>query len=307
MKTTGNYDPKFWLDYFKRTHSDGACLAGGGYMAFYPTEVPLHSKSKFLGDRDPTDWISVDAQGKKRRHCANPALWVTCALGPMNLEFMTEVTREIVAMYGVDGVFINRWTGSGQCFCEHCQRNFKAASGLELPRASDPRDPARRAYIIWHEQQLFEVWNLWDAEIRKINPNARFIPNSGGGSTNELDMRIVGEKADILFADRKFNGKPYDHRWLKPVEQLYTWHWKNEKYLRNEESLGRVAIVFSQQPSKFYGGAEARTKVEDPTGASIRSAQLLVSAAQPTPRTRGRDIEMDLPPIGMHEVVAIDR
>src|SRR6478752_8727075 len=49
----GNYDPKFWLDYFKRTHSDAACLAGGGYMAFYPTKVPLHNKSKFLGDRDP--------------------------------------------------------------------------------------------------------------------------------------------------------------------------------------------------------------------------------------------------------------
>src|SRR5690242_21756600 len=49
----GNYDPKFWLDYFQRTHADGACLAGGGYMAFYPTKVPLHHRSKFLGDRDP--------------------------------------------------------------------------------------------------------------------------------------------------------------------------------------------------------------------------------------------------------------
>src|SRR5690242_8468241 len=94
----GNYDPQFWLDYFKRTHSDAACLGGGGYMAFYPTEIPLHHRSRFLGERDPfgemvegcrrlgmqvvartdphaahqdmydahPDWIAVDAEGKKR-------------------------------------------------------------------------------------------------------------------------------------------------------------------------------------------------------------------------------------------------
>jgi hypothetical protein len=361
----GNYDPKFWLDFFKRTHSDAACLAGGGYMAFYPTKVPLHNKSKFLGNLDPfgdlvkgcrelgmyviartdphaahqaiydahPDWIAVDEQGRKRRHWANPDLWVTCALGPMNFEFMTEVTKELVQMYGVDGVFSNRWHGSGQCFCEHCKKNFKAFSGHDLPRTANPQDPARRAYILWHEKRLFDLWKLWDAEIRKINVNARFIPNSGGGASSELDMRTVGEMADILFADRqarrglaapwgngkngkeyraalgrkpiggifsvgveepyrwkdsvqgaeeiklwavdgianglrpwytKFNAKPYDRRWLKPVEDVYDWHYRNERYLRNEANLARVAIVFSQQTARFYGGEQARAKIEDP-------------------------------------------
>jgi hypothetical protein len=49
-----------------------------------------------------------------------------------------------------------------------------------------------------------------------------------------------------------------------------------------------------------------KLRVTVPTGASIRGVRLLVSTAQPTPRTRGRDIELDLPPIAMHEVVAID-
>jgi len=360
----GNYDPAFWLDYFKQTHSDAACLAGGGYMAFYPTKIPLHRRSRFLGDRDPLgelvegcrklgmfviartdphaahqemcdahpDWIAVDAQGRKRRHWANPELWVTCALGPMNFEFMTQVTAEIVRMYGVDGIFSNRWAGHGQCFCEHCTKNFKAFSGYDLPRTDDPLDPVRRAYVIWQEQRLFDLWRVWDNEIRKINPNARFIPNSGGGALSELDMRRVGEMADILFADRqarrgltapwangkngkeyraalglkpvggifsvgveepyrwkdsvqsapeiqlwaidgianglrpwftKFNGKPYDRRWLEPVEQLYKWHWRNERYLRNGENMARVAVVFSQQTARFYGGPQARAKVED--------------------------------------------
>ena len=37
----GQYDPQFWLDYFKRTHSDAACLSAGGIVAYYPTKVPL--------------------------------------------------------------------------------------------------------------------------------------------------------------------------------------------------------------------------------------------------------------------------
>ena len=34
----GKYDLHFWLDYFKRTHSDAACLSAGGCVAYYPTK-----------------------------------------------------------------------------------------------------------------------------------------------------------------------------------------------------------------------------------------------------------------------------
>lgn len=360
----GNFDPAFWLDYFRRTHSDAACLSAGGCVAYYPTKVPLHYRSKFLSNRDPfgelvagcrklgmnviartdphaahqdvydahPDWIAVDAQGQKRRHWADPELWVACALGPYNFEFMTEVTREIVRDYKVDGIFSNRWAGSGMCYCEHCRANFKQFSGLDLPRTSDPRDPARRQYILWRQARLFELWRLWDAEIKKINPNASFIANAGGGALSDLDMKTIGELAPTLFADRqarrgvmppwangkngkeygatmgrkaivgifsmgleepyrwkdsvqsgdeirlwvadgvahnlrpwftKFNGKIIDHRWLSVVEELYGWHYKNERYLRNEKSLARVALVYSQQTATFYGGPQARAKVED--------------------------------------------
>lgn len=360
----GKYDLNFWLDYFKRTHSDAACLSAGGCVAYYPTKVPLHYRSKWLGDRDPfgdlvagcrklnmvviartdphaanqdvydahPDWIAVDAEGKKRRHWVMPELWVTCALGPYNFEFMTEVTREIVELYKVDGVFSNRWSGSGMCYCEHCQRNFKTATGLELPRTNNPQDPRRRAYIGWRQQRLFELWRLWDAEIRKVRPHARFIPNTGGGALSDLDMKVTGEMAPTLFADRqarrgvappwesgkngkeyratmgrkaiggifsvgteepyrwkdsvqsgpeirmwvldaianglrpwftKFAGTLHDRRWLPVVEELYGWHYRNERYLRNTEPLARVAMVYSQQTAHFYGGERARAMVED--------------------------------------------
>src|SRR4030095_2858113 len=44
----GKYDPAFWLDYFRRTHSDAACLSAGGCGAYYPTKDPLHYRTQHL-------------------------------------------------------------------------------------------------------------------------------------------------------------------------------------------------------------------------------------------------------------------
>ena len=48
----GKYDLGLWLDYFKRTHSDAACLSAGGCVAYYPTKIPLHYRSQWLGSGD---------------------------------------------------------------------------------------------------------------------------------------------------------------------------------------------------------------------------------------------------------------
>ncbi|OHB81424.1 MAG: hypothetical protein A2W31_18400 [Planctomycetes bacterium RBG_16_64_10] len=231
----GKFDPQFWLDYFQRTRSDAVCLSAGGCVAYYPTEVPFHHRSTWLGDRDVfgdlvagcrklgmvviartdphatyddvrqahPDWIAAEADGRPRRHWASPEMWVTCGLGPYNFEFMTAVKREIMSRYRVDAIFINRWDGSGMCYCEHCRTNFRQASGHDLPRTSNPQDPARRAYILWRQERLFDLWRLWDREVRRINPDSCVIPNTGGGATSSLDMRRIGERAPTLFADRQ--------------------------------------------------------------------------------------------------------
>src|SRR5579862_7721881 len=96
----GNYDLSFWLYYFRKVHADAACLSAGGVVAFYPTEIPLHYRSRWLGKMDTfgdivagcrglgmnviartdahachqdmydahPDWIAVDEHGNKRRH-----------------------------------------------------------------------------------------------------------------------------------------------------------------------------------------------------------------------------------------------
>ena len=56
---------------------------------------------------------------------------------------MTEVKREIMC-YRVDGIFINRWDGSGMCYCEHCstisrpQATRFAADGHPRTRRAAP-------------------------------------------------------------------------------------------------------------------------------------------------------------------------
>jgi hypothetical protein len=236
----GRFDPQFWLDYFRRTKSDAACLSAGGCVAYYPTQVAFHHRSAWLGGRDVfgdlvagcrklgmvvlartdphatyddvrqahPDWIAVDAGGQPRRHWASPEMWVTCGLGPYNFEFMTAVHREVMTRYRVDGLFINRWDGSGTCYCEHCRKNFRASSGQELPRTNDAQDPARRDYLLWRQRRLFELWRLWDAEVRKVNADSCVIPNTGGGATSALDMRRVGELAATLAADRQARRGP---------------------------------------------------------------------------------------------------
>jgi hypothetical protein len=232
-----NFKAEWWLDYFRRTKSDAVCLSGGGCVAYYPTSVPLHHRSAWLGERDVLgelvagcrrlglvvvartdphatyddvaaahpDWIAVGADGRPRRHWASPEMWVTCALGPYNFEFMTAVKREIMSRYRVDGIFINRWDGSGPCYCEHCQKNFRAATGLDLPRGEGlaGSGPAGREYLLWRQQRLFDLWRLWDREVRAINPDSCVIPNTGGGATSSLDMKRIGELAPTLFADRQ--------------------------------------------------------------------------------------------------------
>ena len=40
------FDPDYWIDIFKRTQSNATCLSAGGYIAYYPSKVPLHYVSE---------------------------------------------------------------------------------------------------------------------------------------------------------------------------------------------------------------------------------------------------------------------
>jgi hypothetical protein len=287
------YDPEFWLDYFSRTHSDAACLSAGGIVAYYPTEIKFHHRSLWMGDTDPfgylvrgcrerdmvviartdphaiwpeafeahPEWAAVEKGGSPRKHWSNPDLYVTCALGPYNFDFMTRVHREILSLYSIDGIFSNRWAGHGICYCDSCHRQFHDHSGMELPQASQRLDPVYQKWSEWRIKRLYELWQLWDGEIRKINPEARFIPNGFP------DKRIAGEQSDILFTDHQAR------RGMIPP-------WSNGKRAKEYRAImGRKPIggIFSmglEEPYRWKDSvqseAEVRTWVAEGTANGMR-------------------------------------
>ncbi len=227
------FDPAFWIDVFKRTRSNATCLSAGGYIAYYPSKVPLHYVSKHIGDTDPfgtlvdgarklgmhvmarvdphaihqdaadahPEWIAVDRDGNKRRHWAFPEVWVTCAYSDYNFKFMPQVLAELTRDYDIDAIFANRWQGHGVCYCDSCKTNFRAASGYELPRDANPEDPVWMAWAAWRRTILTRLVVEWDAVMKAIKPHTSFIPNMGSVSLMEFDLDVIERYCPFLCVD----------------------------------------------------------------------------------------------------------
>ena len=67
----GRFDPQFWLDYFRRLHADAATLSAGGIVAYYPTAIPLHHRSDWLGGSDPFGALVAGCRAQHARRRAD--------------------------------------------------------------------------------------------------------------------------------------------------------------------------------------------------------------------------------------------
>ena len=249
---------------------------------------------------------------------------MTCGLGPYNFEFMTDVTKEIVSALSGGRHLHQSLVGSGMCYCEHCQHELQEAfSGWICRARTNPQDPARRQYIVWQQQRLFELWRLWDGEIRKINPDAASSRTPAAARLAALDMKThrrtgadavrrpagaqrreppwangkngkeyratmgrkpiggifsVGVEEPYRWKDSvqngaeirlwavdgvaqglrpwftKFNGTARaTTRWLKPVEELYVWHWKQRAVSAQRASRWREwGWSIRSRPRRFH-------------------------------------------------------
>ena len=321
----GRFDPQFWLDYFRRLHADAATLSAGGIVAYYPTEVPLHHRSALArrrairsarwsraaatlrctssrapirtrcatrcGRRIPTG-SRVNRKGEPVRHWANPELWVTCALGPYNFEFMDQVHREIVTRYQVDGIFANRWAPQGgDCYCVHCQQNFKAATGLD---AAAHERPARRGAAavprVAHRAADRAVEALGRDGAGRRTPTARFIPNG------PPSMKSAGELAAIQFTDNQAR------RGLTPP-------WNNGRRAKEYRSvMGRRPIggIFSvgvEEPYRWKDSVQSEPEIRAVGGRGHRERhaalghEVLRRALRPPLAAGGRaHLRLALPP-----------
>ncbi|MFE0757461.1 alpha-amylase family protein [Inquilinus sp. NPDC058860] len=285
------FDPEFWIDLFRRSRSNATCLSAGGYIAYYPSKVPFHYVSRYLGDTDPfgtlvegarrlgmhvmarvdphaihqdaadahPEWIAVDRDGNPRRHWAYPSVWVTCAYSDYNFEFMPQVLREITRDYDIDAIFANRWQGHGVCYCDNCRKNFRDASGHDLPRDADPEDPAWLAWTAWRRAVLSRLVVEWDEAMKAIKPDTSFIPNMGGVSLMEFDLALIERHCPFLVVDDQ------GRRGTEPIWMAG----RNGKRMRATFRERPAVLITSIGPEEKYRWKDAVT-----TGPEIRSWML---------------------------------
>ncbi|HLM97665.1 MAG TPA: alpha-amylase family protein [Bryobacteraceae bacterium] len=212
-----------WLDYWTSLKIDALLLNAGGILAFYPTRLPYHHKSQFLGDRDlfgdfakaakargirvvarldcnyaweeawkaHPDWFERSANGEPVRHDQSTWLYKTCMYSAYFTQQMPAIIREINALYDVDGFFTNGWPGAegpSPCRCEECQT------------FGEPGTPAFRER---HLARAIEIWKLWDSTAKQKKWDSVYVGNLGGGIRASTDLMQIASVAGWFNADHQ--------------------------------------------------------------------------------------------------------
>jgi len=117
-----------------------------GIIAYYPTRIPGHWRSRWLGDRDlfgefvaaakglclhvlgrmdcagvhrdfaysHPDWLMVDKEGRPYQY-RDVELYYTCPNSPYYRQYIPDIFREVLNTYDIDGFFDNGWPSLGSC------------------------------------------------------------------------------------------------------------------------------------------------------------------------------------------------
>lgn len=232
------YEADWWRAHWRRTRVQGVIVNAGGIVAYYPSRYPLHHRALHLGARDlygeivaaareeglvvlarmdsnragervyieHPDWFAVDADGKPYRA---GDLFVACINSPYYEEHLTDVLREIIARSRPEGITDNSWSGLDRdhiCYCGHCARKFRAATGMALPRGRDWQSPVYRQWIVWSYACRIDVWELNNRVTREAGgPDCLWIGMNAGDivaqSRRFRDYKAICERTEIIMLD----------------------------------------------------------------------------------------------------------
>jgi hypothetical protein len=212
-----------WLDYWTSLKVDALLLNAGGIVAFYPTRIPYHHRSRYLGDRDlfgdfanaakkrglrvvarldcnwgyeeavkaHPEWFERNPSGEPVRSPEAPWLYRTCMFSPYFTEQIPAIIREVNSLYDVDAFFTNGWPSTGRprvCYCDRC---------LRLGKREGPE------YYQQHLDRVLEVWKLWDSTARQKKWDSVYIGNLGGGIRAATNLKKLAEVAGWFNADHQ--------------------------------------------------------------------------------------------------------
>ena len=204
----GHYDVQWWVDHWQRTHVQGVIINAGGIVAYYPSALPLHRRSPYLGERDLVgeltqaahahgivvvarmdssranqgfydahpDWFTVDAEGKPYRAGTfgkdQEPFYTACIASPYYREFLPQVLQELCERYHPEGFSDNSWAGLSRaniCHCPNCAQQFAAFSGgRALPTEKNWDDRTYRAWIEWSYALRASLWELNNATTKRF-------------------------------------------------------------------------------------------------------------------------------------------
>ena len=234
------YDIGWWRSYWRQTRVQGIIVNAGGIVAYYPSALELQHRAAYLGDRDlfgevvsaareeglvvlarmdsnrtyepfyeaHPDWFARMRDGSPYR---TGPFYIACINSPYYEVYLPEVLREVIEQYHPDGFADNSWSGLSRdqiCYCDHCVKGFRDATGMALPGGVDWDSPAYRAWIRWNYDRRLAVWDLNNLTTREAGgPDCLWIGmNSGdivGQSRSFRDYRAICERSEMVLLDNQ--------------------------------------------------------------------------------------------------------
>jgi hypothetical protein len=215
-----------WADYWAGLKTDAVLVSVTGIIAFYPTEVPFHRRSRYLGNRDffgeccaaakkrgirviarmspdlewkeafaaHPEWFARDVHGEPVPHGEAPELYRTCMFTSYFTEHIPAIMREVNSRYPIDGIFTNAWPPLGHlpiCYCDQCRR---------LGAAQTPE--------FWEKftARTLELWKLYDGIAKEKDPQNLFFANMGGSIGATPNLKQLGEVCEWYNCDNQGRG-----------------------------------------------------------------------------------------------------
>ncbi len=97
-----------------------------------------------------------------------------CPLGPYG-DFFIEVLAEMLTQFpDIDAYSFDGLHHGGFCYCEHCRKNFRKDTGLEIPPVNMD-DPKFRNYQHWADRKLEDLVRRMQIRLKGIKPDVALV------------------------------------------------------------------------------------------------------------------------------------
>jgi len=225
------YDPKIldidkWVNYWASLELDAIILTAGAFIAMYPTKLPHHYKSQFLGERDlfgdylkafkkkgirviarletnflhgdiykqRPEWFELDKNGSPVKHSETPWIYRTCLFSDYRNEQVPKIIQEVMSLYEVDGFFTNSWPevehAPHLCYCQSCRKLGDLTVKQVLETAME---------------RTVQTINLINQEVKK-KPGVVYDVNIAGGIGAIQDLKKVANLSELITTDHQGRG-----------------------------------------------------------------------------------------------------